>query len=382
MGQLSRRQVILAVLSIGVIGCALGFIWLKRLVARKRPAVYGRALRQAVGRGDLGQTEWWLRNGADPNLPAQSSGRLALEVALTSTQINKREITALLLDHGADPNVVLPDGTPLIASAVRHVSPELIALLAEAGTDFNQRDKDGRTVLHGALDRHLRDTAVFAALLEAGADPNLQHKDGTTVLHQVAWEGSGRGSGRMEIVKTLIAHGADPNIGDNRGRTPLAGDVSARLVPLLVEAGSDLAVTDHEGLTPLAWVVQFERMSKTAIAMIDKGADVNVEDKSGSTPLFWAATHGDVALAKALVAKGASVNHANQRSFTPLHNAAGNFHKEMVAYLVAQGAKLDVRNDKGLTPSAYAKTRSDSLTPEKAARKKATSDCPEAPGSR
>jgi len=382
MEQLNRRQVIPAVIAVCVIACALGFIWLKRLVDRKRPAVYARALRQVVGRGDLKKAEWWLRNGANPNLPAQSSGRLALEVAVVSTRINKREIVALLLDHGADPNVVIPDGRPLIASVILHLSPELVPLFAEAGTDFNQRDKEGRTVLHNAVDSHLRNAAVFAALLEAGADPNLQHKDGTTVLHQVAWQGLGQVSGRVEIMKTLIAHGADPNIGDNRGRTPLAGDVSARLVPLLVEAGSDLAVTDHEGLTPLAWVVQFERMSKTAIAMIDKGADVNVEDKSGSTPLFWAATHGDVALAKALVAKGASVNHANQRSFTPLHNAAGNFHKEMVAYLVAQGAKLDVRNDKGLTPSAYAKTRSDSLTPEKAARKKATSDCPEAPGSR
>ena len=50
---------------------------------------------------------------------------------------------------------------------------------------------------------------------------------------------------------------------------------------------------------------------KTVKALLDKGADVNVKDNSGSTPLIYAARNGRTEVLKALIDKGADVNLKN-----------------------------------------------------------------------
>jgi len=370
MGHFDRRQMIAAAIAGGVIVFALGFSWLNR------PGARDAALRDAVRRGDLGKTERLLRKGAEPNLPALNCSQPALQVAMEWSFRNKKEIVALLLDHGADPNAVLADGSPLVTWAMRNseVWPDIVVLLAKAGADLNQRDRDGKTAFHIALATLARDKETIAVFLDAGADPNLQQKDGRTALHQVAWR---PGPDEVEIAKALIAHGADPNAKDNKGLIPLAGKVSKKLIPLLIEAGSDLSFTKEQGLTPFEWVLRLG-VYEAATTMVEEGADANIEDKSGTTPLFGAAAHGDMTFAKALVAQGANVNHVNQVGSTPLHRAAWLFHKDMVAYLVAQGAKVDAHDDKGLTPLAlakkaqrHAKQIEGERTPERAARRKA-----------
>jgi hypothetical protein len=52
-------------------------------------------------------------------------------------------------------------------------------------------------------------------LLEHGADPNVQDKDGGTPLH-FAVEGC-----HVDVARLLLDYGADPTIRDNKGRTPL-----------------------------------------------------------------------------------------------------------------------------------------------------------------
>jgi ankyrin repeat protein len=53
-------------------------------------------------------------------------------------------------------------------------------------------------------------------LLEHGADPNIKNKDGITPLHWAVFK-----SGvHVEVVKLLLEHGADPNIQNKKGRTP------------------------------------------------------------------------------------------------------------------------------------------------------------------
>ena len=56
---------------------------------------------------------------------------------------------------------------------------------------------------------------MFDHLLELGADPNLQDKDGRTVLHLAVDDQD------LDIVMQLLIHAADPNLADHRGIYPL-----------------------------------------------------------------------------------------------------------------------------------------------------------------
>ncbi|BAO99459.1 ankyrin repeat domain-containing protein [Wolbachia endosymbiont of Cimex lectularius] len=58
-------------------------------------------------------------------------------------------------------------------------------------------------------------------------------------------------------------------------------------------------------------------------SLISEGADVNVVDKNGDTPLIWAATNGHKETVETLLkVKGIDVNVKGQYGYTPLHSAA------------------------------------------------------------
>jgi ankyrin repeat protein len=90
--------------------------------------------------------------------------------------------------------------------------------------------------------------------------------------------------------------------------------------------------------------------SAAARALIAAGADVNVTDGDGSTPLHWAAHHGDLELTKTLLAKGANIRAATRiGSMTPLFMAARNGHAPVVSALLAAGASATDANGNGTT---------------------------------
>jgi hypothetical protein len=94
----------------------------------------------------------------------------------------------------------------------------------------------------------LCDAERIKKLLEEGADPNIRDGDGNTPLHFTASKGC------AEVARLLLRHGADPNAQDKTGETPLHvaaywGRVD--VVRLLLEHGADPSIRNRDGKTPL-----------------------------------------------------------------------------------------------------------------------------------
>jgi ankyrin repeat protein len=100
--------------------------------------------------------------------------------------------------------------------AVMRNDPEKIAALIKAGVWLDETD-EGETALHWAVSR--QHTEIVTMLLEAGANPNVPDNDGYTPLHDAAEMGDC--SPARAMLEALLAAGADPSQQEKNGRTPL-----------------------------------------------------------------------------------------------------------------------------------------------------------------
>jgi ankyrin repeat protein len=117
-----------------------------------------------------------------------------------------------LLEEGIAVDVLDREGrTPLMwASFNGHTAVN--ALLLAKGAAINTREMNGRTALMYASSGPFAGTVGL--LLEKGADVNLQGTaEGFTALMTAAAEG------QVEVVRVLLAYGADPDLEDVDGDT-------------------------------------------------------------------------------------------------------------------------------------------------------------------
>ena len=117
-------------------------------------------------------------------------------------------------------------------------------MLSKPGTQIvNARDiTSGDTGLHIAVQRS--DLLWVRFLLQRGADPNIRNKKGITPL-QLATS-----MGFTDGVEALIKGGANVNVGDQTGETPLIAAVHQRnpeLVRVLLAQGADPDHNDNSG---------------------------------------------------------------------------------------------------------------------------------------
>ena len=136
--------------------------------------------------------------------------------------------------------------TPLIGAARTGDVAAIQSLIAHGADPGERGGVNGWPPLMHAV--HKNQIASVAALLDAGADPNERATGGSTALLMAA------GYGATDIVRLLLAHGADPRIKDHSGRSPLAmaasgvGDIDkftlghcqAATVKVLLDAAPDM----------------------------------------------------------------------------------------------------------------------------------------------
>lgn len=136
---------------------------------------------------------------------------------------------------------------PLLEIALQSKQTAIVDLLIDAGYEINFRDW---YVLVGQGPK--RFDALLKGFLAKGLDVNAlrEHRHGMwTPLHWVAQRGLTEG------IACLLANGADPNITDDKGRTPMhiiaQKGVGKNQMQLLIEHGGDINIRDADGKTPL-----------------------------------------------------------------------------------------------------------------------------------
>jgi ankyrin repeat protein len=158
--------------------------------------------------------------------------------------------------------------------------------------------------------------------------------------------------GNLENVKALIAEGADVNLCDWYGRTPLFHALSKRIVDMmmidfLVSRGADVNLHPTNSNTPLQESIRKKGMPGMSEFLINHGADVDVPPGSKIVPLNEAISSKNNDLIKLLLEKGVDVNVHDNRSRTLLGLAVKSGRLELAEVLLAKGADIDASDING-----------------------------------
>lgn len=152
------------------------------------------------------------------------------------------------------------------------------------------------------------------------------------------------------------------NTKDDAGSTALheaAYRGHADIAKFLLDRGADINVSNNPGLTPLHYAAMnyFSRYSSLDIVvmLIDKGADVNAKGSGGDRPIHTPALNCNLEMIRLLVEKGADVNAKNDKGETALHVTSGNGSFECVNLLLENGADAKARTSEGKTAGDLAR---------------------------
>jgi uncharacterized protein len=172
-------------------------------------------LHRAAKSGDLDGVNRLIANSAD--LEARDpDGQTALLVAVANNQI---DIAKALMAAGANINAQAANAdTPwLLAGASGRT--EIIEAMIPLGPDLTIRNRFGGNALIPACERAHVETIKL--LLTTKIDVNHVNNLGWTCLLEIVILGDG-GPRHQEAARLVLAEGADPNLADKNGVTPLA----------------------------------------------------------------------------------------------------------------------------------------------------------------
>ena len=162
-----------------------------------------------------------------------------------------------------------------------------------------------------------------------------------------------------DIIKILLAGGANPNTIDERNWTPLHYAVKVKvpkIIKILLAGGANPNSVNQDGLTPLHCAILWDAASDIVRVLLEGGADPNAGDvMMGVTPLhcaiLWDAASDIVRM---LLEGGADPNARDQGDRTPLHCAfMFDTASDIVRMLLEGGADPNARCRSGMKPQDY-----------------------------
>jgi len=355
------------------------------------------ALMTCAGTGNAETVKLLLEAGAEVNAAEGEKGQTALMWAVAE---RKPEVVKVLVEQEADvharskiiplretfttesanifgssyaPTVHFPKTTggftPLLFAA-QQGDVESARILLAAGADVNEATEEDGSALVVAMASGHDEMSLY--LLEQGADPNAADAYGVTPLHYALNKGLTTIAGAkrsstdrfgwtrpnmLELVKALLAKGADPNARIAKDFPPYD------YAPIARSNGNDHAQMKLVGVTPIVLAAASGDVTSMRI-LAERGANPRMTTPEGVSPLLVAAGLGiergmqdeksALETAQLAVQLGGDVNASKEDGRTALHVAAYLGWNGMIQFLAEQGANLDAKDMYGQTPLSIA----------------------------
>ena len=213
-----------------------------------------KALPVAIEKGNMEIFQLLTAKGIDPNEELEENDK-PLHLAAEHGQV---DIMKYLIKTGANKNGLANGQTPL-RRAIEKEQLASVQFLIQSGVNVNERKQNEESLLYTAV--VYDEPGIFQALLDAKANVQADNGYGYPVLHFAA------SVGRTDCVKRLLKAGANVNLKDQSGKTPLHAAIesnnenSNEIVKILIEAKAELNVKDEEGKTPLSIAIANDRQS-------------------------------------------------------------------------------------------------------------------------
>uniref|UniRef100_A0AAQ4R8E8 Poly [ADP-ribose] polymerase n=1 Tax=Gasterosteus aculeatus aculeatus TaxID=481459 RepID=A0AAQ4R8E8_GASAC len=299
-----------------------------------------------------------LQHGADPNI-RNTDGKSALDLADPSAKAvltgeykkdelleaarsgNEEKLMALLTPlnvncHASDGRKSTSQkmlSTPLhLAAGYNRV--RIVQLLLQHGADVHAKDKGGLVPLHNACSYgHFEVTEL---LLKHGACVNAMDLWQFTPLHEAA------SKNRVEVCSLLLSHGADPTLLNCHSKSAVdmapTPELKERLTyefkgHSLLQAAREADMAKVKKTLALE-IIGFKHPQTNETALHCAVASPHPKRKQ---------------VTELLLRKGANINEKNKDFMTPLHVAAERAHNDILEVLQKHGAKVNAVDTLGQT---------------------------------
>jgi ankyrin repeat protein len=302
----------------------------------------------SVFAGKLANTQFLLAQHADVDA-IDADGETPLFGAVRADR-DVRMIQTLVDAH-ADVNirgrVGGTGGVPVLHLALGN--SELLEVLLRARANPNATDRTSRTALM-MVGEGPAASSIARRLLDAGADVNAADHTGMTVLVQAARRGD-RAFVQQLLQRGAAVDDRAAEWALEEAAYSDKGDVVRLLLEDGVNAKGFGRLTYH--LTILMRAAQYGRIG-VVDSLLAFGADINAIDDLGETALMWTATAENPDMIRFLLSKGAHVNAQDTAGFTALTKAAANGYVQNVRALLEGGADPSITTNAGDTALAWA----------------------------
>jgi len=373
-----------------------GHVDVVELLLSRAPEIYesgwwpGALLHNAAWGGHLEVMELLLSAGVDVDARAWYQ-MTALHWAAWAGQ---RKAVEFLLEHGADVNAKshdwMPGGqTPLWFARTRRQREVFAPLLRAGGTDgldYNEPDvlfmqappavqaaaREGRSEAARYLLEHggSKETVLWWGAHEGHGDVLKVVATAPDALDDDQWLEAlcvAIDAGHLEIVRLLVALGADVNLGAREAFIAFHRRYGQEKIyygiPVVEYSLEEAWQRGHRlpGYTasapPLHWAAARGREDIIEF-LLACGADVDAAEDSG-TPLHWAVDAGEAGAAKLLIARGADPNTARKGGATLVHTAALFNERDVAEALLEAGADVHAKDFADQRPLHRAATFAD-----------------------